>query len=368
VRGAKFAAVTSEAAARNEMLIAARSAGLRYVDPADPGIRRVRSGRGFRYEDPDEKRVRDAATLSRISSLVIPPAWRDVWISPSAVGHIQATGRDARGRLQYRYHPLWAQFRDATKYDRTIAFARALPRLRRRVARDLGLRGLPRQKVIAAVVRMLEMSLIRVGNEEYARDNASFGLTTLRSRHAEVRGASLKLTFRGKGGKQHSIGLRDKRLARVIRACQDLPGQRLLQYEDEDDELQRRLGRCERLPARCHGRGVLGQGLPNVGGNGAGGGRAELNGRGEQQEGSGERGGQGGGCSARQHASRVPQVLHPSRDRRSVRKRAAGRCGAAPYLRRPWPARRRGPDAQRAQAGRSGCEARLGFRKARVTA
>jgi DNA topoisomerase-1 len=199
----------------------------------------VRSGRGFHYRDADGKPVTTASTLSRIAALAIPPAWEDVWISPSPIGHIQATGRDARGRLQYRYHPLWTQVRDATKYDRTIEFARALPRLRRRVARDLGLRGLPRTKVIAAAVRMLETSLIRVGNEEYARDNASFGLTTLRSRHAEVRGSSMKLTFRGKGGKEHSIGLRDKRLARVVRACQDLPGQRLFQYVDEGGERQR---------------------------------------------------------------------------------------------------------------------------------
>ena len=230
--------VATTAAAPNEMLLAARSAGLRYVDPADPGIRRVRRGRGFGYVDATGKRVTDKAMLARIADLVIPPAWEDVWISPAANGHIQATGRDARGRLQYRYHALWSEVRDATKYERTMAFARALPRLRRRVARDLKVRGLPRSKVVAAAVRVLEMTLIRVGNEEYARENRSFGLTTLRGRHATVSGSELKLTFRGKGGKPHSLGIRDKRLARVVRACQELAGQRLFQYIDDEGEPQ----------------------------------------------------------------------------------------------------------------------------------
>ncbi len=220
------------------MLLAARSAGLRYVDPADPGIKRVRRGRGFAYVDTRGKPVTDAKTLERIASIVIPPAWEDVWISPYAIGHIQATGRDARGRLQYRYHPLWAQVRDATKYERTIAFARALPRMRRRVARDMRLRGLPRQKVVAAAVRLLENALIRVGNEEYARENKSFGVTTLRGRHVKVRGSTLSFSFRGKSGKEHSVGLTDRRLARVLRACQELPGQRLFQYVDEDGAVQ----------------------------------------------------------------------------------------------------------------------------------
>ena len=222
----------------NEMLLAARSAGLRYVDPADPGIRRVRRGRGFAYVAPDRTRITDERTLARITDLAIPPAWEDVWICSSPIGHIQATGRDARGRLQYRYHPLWAEVRDATKYERTLAFAQALPRLRRRVERDLRLPGLPRRKVVAAAVRLLEMTLIRVGNEVYARENRSFGLTTLRGRHALVRGEQVKLSFRGKGGKEHTIGLRHKRLARVVRACQELPGQRLFQYVDDDGEPQ----------------------------------------------------------------------------------------------------------------------------------
>src|SRR5262245_28435143 len=206
--------------ARTEMLDAAQEAGLRYVDPLDPGIARVRRGRGFVHKEPDGSLVRDERTLARINSLVIPPAWTDVWISRSPNGHIQAVGRDARGRRQYRYHPLWTQVRDAAKYERTIAFASALPRLRRRVDRDLRERGLPRRKVIAAAVRLLDTGLLRVGNEEYARENASFGLTTLHSRHAQVRGEALQLTFRGKSGKEHAVGIRDKRVARVIRACQ----------------------------------------------------------------------------------------------------------------------------------------------------
>jgi len=221
------------------MLLAARSAGLRHVDPADPGIRRVRHGRGFAYLAPDGKRISEEPTLTRINGLVIPPAWEDVSISASPIGHIQATGRDARGRLQYRYHPLWAEVRDATKYERTLAFAQALPRLRRRVERDLRLPGLPRPKVVAAAVRLLEMTLIRVGNEVYARENRSFGLTTLRGRHASVRGEQVKLSFRGKGGKEHTIGLQHKGLARVIRACQELPGQRLFQYVDDEGSPQR---------------------------------------------------------------------------------------------------------------------------------
>jgi DNA topoisomerase I len=227
------------AAERNEMLLAAREAGLRYVDPADPGIQRVKLGEGFAYLDRNDNAIADESTLARIRSIVIPPAWTDVWISPTANGHIQAVGRDARGRLQYRYHKEWRQVRDATKYERTIAFARALPKLRRAVARDLRARGLPREKVIAAAVRLMDMTLIRVGNEEYARENKSFGLTTLRRRHARVRGDRLQLTFRGKSGKEHSVGLRDKRLARIVKACQELPGQHLLQYVDEDGQVQR---------------------------------------------------------------------------------------------------------------------------------
>jgi DNA topoisomerase-1 len=211
---------------------AAHSAGLHYVNDTDPGIRRVRSGNGFGYVGPRGKPVRDAATLRRIRSLVIPPAWTDVWICRDARGHIQATGRDDRGRKQYRYHSRWSAERDATKYHRMIAFAQALPRVRARVSRDLRRPGLPREKVLAAVVRLLETTLARVGNDEYARQNRSFGLTTMHDRHARVRGGKVHFEFRGKSGVRHTIDLHDRRLARIVKRCQDLPGQELFQYED----------------------------------------------------------------------------------------------------------------------------------------
>ncbi len=210
-------------------------AGLAYVSDTDPGIhRRKARGHGSNYQGPDGKPIADEATLDRIRALVIPPAWTDVWISPRPNGHIQATGRDARGRKQYRYHDRWRQARDSHKYDRVLAFGRALPRLRRRVEDDLARLGLPREKVLAAVVRLMELTLIRVGNEEYARANRSFGLTTLRNRHVKVGSAGAKFEFRGKSGKVHQTGFNDRRLARIVRACQDLPGQRLFQYLGED--------------------------------------------------------------------------------------------------------------------------------------
>jgi DNA topoisomerase-1 len=193
---------------------------------------------GFRYVDPAGRPVRDLETLQRIRGLAIPPAWTDVWICPDARGHLQAIGRDAKGRKQYRYHPRWRQVRDETKYARLAAFARALPRVRRRVARDLGLRGLPRDKVLATVVRLLETTAIRVGNQEYARTNGSYGLTTLRTRHVKVEGSSLSFEFRGKSGQHRRVGLADRRLARVIRRCQDLPGYELFQYLDEGGQRQ----------------------------------------------------------------------------------------------------------------------------------
>ena len=191
----------------------ARAAGLRYVSDAKPGIQRKRAGKHFSYCDRDGKPIRDAATLRRIKSLVIPPAWQDVWICPSAEGHIQATGRDARGRKQYRYHPRWRATRDETKYNRMIAFGRALPQIRTHVEADLARSGMPREKVLATVVRLLETTLIRVGNEEYAKTNQSFGLTTMRDKHVTVEGAKLHFEFRGKSGVRHSIDLKDKRLA-----------------------------------------------------------------------------------------------------------------------------------------------------------
>ncbi|MBW8815649.1 MAG: DNA topoisomerase IB [Caulobacterales bacterium] len=209
--------------------------GLRYVSDHDPGIRRRPArGHGFNYVHPDGSPVTDTATLDRIRALAIPPAWTDVWICPQANGHIQAVGRDQKGRKQYRYHARWRETRDLAKYDRLIAFGRALPRLRRRVDEDLSRRGLPREKVLAAVIQVMERTLIRVGNEEYAKQNKSFGLTTFRDRHAKVGGGHAVFEFRGKSGKVHRTGFNDRRLARVVKACQDLPGQRLFQYVDED--------------------------------------------------------------------------------------------------------------------------------------
>jgi DNA topoisomerase-1 len=209
---------------------AAEAAGLRYVLDDRPGIRRKRCGRAFRYVRPGGEPIRDDETLARIRSLAIPPAWTEVWICPRADGHLQATGRDSRDRKQYRYHPRWRVFRDETKYGRMVAFGIALPRLRARVEQDLALPGLPREKVLATVVRLLETTLIRVGNEEYARTNRSFGLTTLRDRHVEVEGQTVTFAFRGKSGVRHRIDVRDRRLARIVRRLQDLPGQELFCY------------------------------------------------------------------------------------------------------------------------------------------
>lgn len=210
-----------------------KAAGLRYVTNHDVGITRRKSGTGFSYRRPDGSQI-DEATLDRIRKLAIPPAWTDVWICPDPRGHIQAVGRDQKGRKQYRYHERWRQVRDENKYDRVIAFGRALPRLRNRVEKDLAQRGLHREKVLAAVVRLMEITLIRVGNEEYAKQNKSFGLTTLRDQHARIRGAQAIFEFRGKSGKMHKTGFRDRKLARIVKACQDLPGQRLFQYVDDD--------------------------------------------------------------------------------------------------------------------------------------
>jgi DNA topoisomerase-1 len=214
----------------------ADAAGLVYVSDQDPGIGRRRSGLGFSYIHPDGAPVKDTGTLERIRALAIPPAWTEVWISPWPRGHIQAVGRDQKGRKQYRYHAGWRQVRDSHKYDRVIAFGRALPKLRRRINADLSRRGLPRAKVLAAVVRVMEITLIRVGNREYARQNKSFGLTTLRDRHARIGATQAIFEFRGKSGKIYRTGFRDRRLARVVKACQDLPGQRLFQYLDDDGE------------------------------------------------------------------------------------------------------------------------------------
>jgi DNA topoisomerase I len=217
----------------------ARAAGLRYLsDTGQSGISRRRVGAGFRYVAPGGGAVRDRATLKRIRALAIPPAWQEVWICPHDDGHLQATGRDAKRRKQYRYHVRWREMRDETKYGRVAAFARALPRIRRRVDHDLALPGLPLEKVLAAVVRLLETTFIRVGNEEYARQNASFGLTTLRDRQVRVRGSKLEFRFRGKSGVEHTIELSDRRLAAIVRRMHDLPGEVLFRYYDEQGEVR----------------------------------------------------------------------------------------------------------------------------------
>jgi DNA topoisomerase-1 len=212
--------------------VAAEEAGLHYVSDEKPGITRIKAGRGFAYYRGDTL-IKDDKTLARIRMLAIPPAWRDVWICPDPRGHIQATGRDDKGRKQYRYHPCWAEVRDENKYGRMIEFAQALPQLRARIEEDMGKRGLSRDKVLATVVHLLETTLIRVGNEDYARANGSYGLTTLRNKHVAVDGPQLKFNFKGKSGKDWKLSIRNRRVAKVVKACQDLPGQHLFQYVDE---------------------------------------------------------------------------------------------------------------------------------------
>jgi DNA topoisomerase-1 len=215
---------------------AAEEAGLRYVSDDKPGYTRKRRGKKFIYFDTDGKEVKDEPRILRLNRLAIPPAYRDVWICPSANGHLQATGIDDRGRKQYRYHERWRAERDENKYEKMVIFGRALPKIRRRINRDLKRRGLTREKVLAAVVQLLEKTLIRIGNEEYARENKSFGLTTMRNRHVDVKGAKLRFRFRGKSGIEHDIPLEDRRVAKIIKQLQDLPGQEVFQYLDEAGE------------------------------------------------------------------------------------------------------------------------------------
>jgi DNA topoisomerase I len=215
---------------------AAEAAGLRYVSDAVPGITRRRAGRAFSYRDSSGRLIKERKALARLRALSIPPAWTGVWICPDPRGHLQATGRDTRGRKQYRYHDEWRIIRDAHKFDRILVFARALPQIRTRIDADLRRHGLPRKRVLATVLRLLETTLIRVGNAEYARDNRSFGLTTIRHRHVEVNGSTIAFEFRGKGGRVHKVSTRDRRLARVVRACHELPGQELFQYIDDEGE------------------------------------------------------------------------------------------------------------------------------------
>jgi DNA topoisomerase I len=228
---------TTSALSPEILAATAKAAKLRYVSDRRKGIRREPTDSGFTFYTPDGKTITDADEISRIRKLAIPPAYQDVWICPYANGHLQATGRDARGRKQYRYHPRWREVRDEAKYGKMLVFGQVLPAIRRQVEADLGRRGLPREKVLAAIIRLLESTLIRVGNEEYAKTNKSFGLTTMRARHVRVEGGSrIRFDFRGKSGTEHHIDLRNRKLAQLVRRCQDLPGQELFQYLDEDGE------------------------------------------------------------------------------------------------------------------------------------
>jgi DNA topoisomerase-1 len=221
-----------------EAMDAAEEAGLRYVSDDRPGYTRKEKGDDFEWFDADRKPIRDEQRLLRIKRLAIPPAWTDVWVCPSANCHLQATGRDGRRRKQYLYHERWREVRDENKYDRIISFGKALPKIRRRIARDSKLPGLPRNKVLAVVVQLLERTFIRIGNEEYARENKSFGLTTMKDRHVEVKGAKLRFRFRGKSGRDHEVDVTDKHIAKIISKLQDLPGQDLFQYVDEEGEIR----------------------------------------------------------------------------------------------------------------------------------
>lgn len=216
----------------------AEAVGLHYVTDEMPGIQRKRSGKNFLYFNPNGDRIKDEKAIQRINSLAIPPAYKDVWICPLENGHLQATGRDAKGRKQYRYHPLWRSIRDQTKFTRMIAFSQALPDIRRRIEHDLSLPGLPKQKVLATVLKLMELTRIRVGNEEYARTNHSYGLTTLHDDHVNIAGSKVQFEFRGKSGVDHTIEVSDKRLAKIVKRCQDLPGQELFQYLDENKQPQ----------------------------------------------------------------------------------------------------------------------------------
>ena len=216
----------------------AEEAGLRYLSDDSPGITRHRAGKGFFYKDSKGEKVTSDRTLKRIKSLAIPPAWNDVWIAPTANGHLQATGRDAKGRKQYRYHPRWSEVRDESKYGSMVEFGKALPGIRQRVDADLAKPGLPREKLLAALVKLLETTLIRVGNDTYAKENKSYGLTTMRDRHAEIEGSTVTFSFSGKSGIDHEIQLKDRKLANIVRKAQELPGQQLFQYLDDDGKRQ----------------------------------------------------------------------------------------------------------------------------------
>ncbi len=228
-----------KAVVTSDPLKSAAAIGLRYVTDDIPGIQRKRSGKkGFTYFDTNGDRIRDPEEIRRINALAIPPAYKNVWICPFANGHLQATGRDAKDRKQYRYHPLWRSVRDQSKFTRMIMFSQSLPQIRQRLEHDLSLPGIPKEKVLAAIVRLMELTRIRVGNEEYARSNQSYGLTTLRDEHVQIAGSKVQFQFRGKSGVEHDIEIADKRLAKIVKRCQDVPGQELFQYRDDQEEYQ----------------------------------------------------------------------------------------------------------------------------------
>jgi DNA topoisomerase I len=215
--------------------VSARRARLRYTSDLEPGIQRIRNGKSFSFKFPNGKKIRSKKILERIKKLVIPPAWTDVWISQDPNGHLQATGRDARGRKQYRYHAKWSMVRDENKFSRIISFGKKIPQIRETIQDHLGLSGLPREKILATVVQLLEKTLIRVGNVEYAKENNSYGLTTMKNKHVKVSGSAMEFQFRGKGGKEFNVGIEDPRLARIIKKCQELPGQKLFQYVENEE-------------------------------------------------------------------------------------------------------------------------------------
>jgi len=228
-----------KAVVTSDPIASAEAIGLRYVTDDIPGIERKRSGKkGFAYIDTNGDRIRDPDEIRRIDALAIPPAYKNVWICPFANGHLQATGRDAKGRKQYRYHPLWRSIRDQSKFTRMLVFSQSLPQIRQRLEHDLSLPGLPKEKVLATIIRLMELTRVRVGNEEYARSNQSYGLTTLRDEHVDIKGSKIQFHFRGKSGVEHEIELADKRLAKIVKRCQDIPGQELFQYRDATGEYQ----------------------------------------------------------------------------------------------------------------------------------
>ncbi len=331
---------------------AARAAKLRYVSDKKPGIARVRVESGFEYHDIDGTLITDEEVLARIRKLAIPPAYTDVWICRDPRGHLQAVGRDARGRKQYRYHPRWRAVRDENKYGKMLIFGRVLPKVREQVKHDLALHGLPKRKVVAAVVALLEKTMIRVGNEEYAKQNKSFGLTTLRNRHAHVKGSHVEFDFRGKHGINHHIDLEDRRLARIVERCRDLPGQDLFQYVDHDGE--RHSVGSDDVNEYLHevtGEEITAKDFRTwAATNLAAAALADLRAF-RHPGGSEEGGGQGGGergQEARQHAGDLPQVLHPSGRVRGLPRRQPRRGLEAARRRAAGPARRR---AERAGSG-----------------